>query len=312
MLLYLDQNAWVSLARGAWDKNAYPKEHAALSVVIDAVRMRELLVPLSFTNIYETYKIDDPKRRVHMANVQATISGGKVFRSRRRIFNETLSTFLASHFELPNVAPKGHWFLSGLWFEATADYSPAVYGFGISNPVLDYMISEPAKALFQFLASNDEDVRKEAVRRYSSSSAEHIAAIEARRAIVGGEKLALRKRAYGARLLIDELEFILSVGRELGKDWRMVSDIGSSLARRLIVDVPILHVERELVIRLEDHSRAISENDLRDMLSFIVVLPFADVVVAENTFINLARQARLGEKFETKLLTSVFELSNYL
>jgi hypothetical protein len=312
VLLYLDQNAWVSLARGAWDKDAYPKEYAALSVVIDAIRMRELLVPLSFTNIYETYKINDPKRRIHMANLQATISCGKVFRSRRRIFTETVSTYLASRFELPNVAPEGHWFLSGLWFEATADYSPAVYGLEFSNPVLDYMISEPAKALFEFLASNDDDVRKEAVRRFSNSSAEHIAAIEARRAIVGGETLALRKRAYGARLLIDELEFVLSVGRELGKDWRMVSDIGSSLARQLIVDVPILHVERELVIRLEDHSRAITENDLRDMLAFIVVLPFADVVVAEKPFINLARQARLGEKFETKLLTSVFELSNYL
>ena len=30
-LLYLDQNAWVALARGAWDKVAFPKEHAALA-----------------------------------------------------------------------------------------------------------------------------------------------------------------------------------------------------------------------------------------------------------------------------------------
>jgi hypothetical protein len=62
-ILYLDQNAWVALARGAWDKLAYPAEHAGLSTVVSAVQAGAVVVPLSFTNLYETLKINDPVRR---------------------------------------------------------------------------------------------------------------------------------------------------------------------------------------------------------------------------------------------------------
>lgn len=86
------------------------------------------------------------------------------------------------------------------------------------------------------------------------------------------------------------------MGRRLGLEWQAVGDLGSSLVRSLTVDVPVLDVERELVIRLEDQARPISENDLRDMSAFTIALPLADIVVAEKPFVNLARQARLGQR----------------
>jgi hypothetical protein len=307
-ILYLDQNAWVALARGAWDKAEFAKEHAALATVIDGVQRCNLTVPLSFSNIYETAKINDPVRRINMARTQAIISGGKVFRGRRRIFAETLASYLAEWFSLTHPAPPEHWFLSDLWFETAADYHPELYGYEISQCVLDYVQANPAETLFDYLAFNDEAVRVEAVRRYSASSSELVARIEARRAIVAAETLALRKRAYGARLIIDEIEFILETGRGLGLEWHTVRDIGSSLMRGLTVEVPVLNVERELVLRLEDQARAISENDLRDMDAFTVVLPLADIMVAEKPFVNLARQGRLDERYETTLLTTIFQL----
>jgi hypothetical protein len=308
-ILYLDQNAWVALSRGAWDKAEFAREHAALSLVIDGIRTCGLAVPLSFTNIYETAKINDPGRRLNMARTQSVMSGGKVFRGRRRIFFETLTSYLAERFSLERAPLPERWFLSNLWFEAAADYHPELYGFGISDRVLERMRANPAETLFDYLAFNDDDVRMEGVRRYSASSADLVARIEARRALVAGEKMALRKRAYRARLIIDEIDFILDTGRRLGLEWRTVGDMGSSLVRSLTVDVPVLDVERELVIRLEDQARPILENDLRDMSAFTVVLPLADIVVAEKPFVNLARQARLGGRYGTALLTSVFELS---
>lgn len=311
-LLYLDQNAWVALARGVWDKVAFPKEYAALAALIEGIKAQAVTVPLSFTNIYETAKINDPARRANMARTQAIISGGRVFRGRRRIFEETLAAYLAGRFSLSYPQSTGRWFLSDLWFDAAADYSPDLYGYAVSQRVLDFARARPAETLFDFLASNDEHVRVEAVRRYSASSAELVAGIETRRAVVAGEAFALRKRAYGAKLIIDEIDFILAIGRQLGLAWQTVSDLGPSLVRSLTVDVPVLNVERELVIRLEDQTRAISENDLRDLAAFTVVLPFADVIVAEKPFVNLARQAKLGERHDTTLLTSVFDLADNL
>lgn len=307
-ILYLDQNAWVSLARGAWDKASYPQDHARLVRVIEEIKRDSLIVPLSFANVYETSKINDPIRRMNMARTQVTISRGRVFRGRRRILGETLAAYLADKFAIPRAPPGVHWFLSDLWFEAVADYSSATFGFALSDAALDYMRSDPAGMLFDYLTASDEDVRLEGVRRFSASSTDLVTSIEARRAIAASETLALRKRAYGARLMIDELDFILATGRSLGLDWNDVRDIGSSLVRSIPADVPILATERELAVRLEDQARPIVENDLRDMSAFTTVLPLADIVVGEKAFVNLARQARLGEAYGTRLLTSIDQL----
>ncbi|WP_114008058.1 hypothetical protein [Cohaesibacter intestini] len=306
--LYLDQNAWVSLARGAWDKASYPKDHKRLVKVVEALQQNRFVVPLSFANIYETSKINDPARRANMARTQVTISQGQVFRGRRRILGETLALYLADKFSIVHAPPEEHWFLSDLWFEALAEYSPETFGFSLSDAALDHMHSYPARVLFDYLTSNDEDVRLEGVRRFSASSADLVMGIEARRAIVASEPLALRKRVYGARLIIDELDFVLATGRSLGLDWNGFTDIGSSLVRSILGDVPILATERELAIRLEDLARPIEENDLRDMSAFTTVLSLADVVIGEKTFVNLARQARLDKAYGTRLLTSIDEL----
>jgi hypothetical protein len=308
-ILYLDQNAWVAPARAAWDKAEYPREHATLAIVIDAIKTHGLIVPLTFTNLYETMKINDPVRRANMAHTQAVISNGRVFRGRRRILADTLSAYLASQFSLSYPTPAEHWFLSDVWFEAVADRSSGAFDDELSDRVVDLIRASPAELLFDYLALSDEEVRHEGVRRYTAGSADLLARIEGRRLVAAGETLALRRRAYGARLIIDEIDFILATGRALGLDWRDFRDIGSSLVRRLVIDVPVFHVERELAVRIEDQTRPISENDLRDMSAFTATLPFADIVVAEKAFVNLARQARLGERYETTLLTSIFDLS---
>lgn len=307
-IVYLDQNAWVTLARGAWDKARYPEEHEALSKIIDRVCSGVFTVPLTFTNLYETSKVNVTARRANMALTQSVISRGRVFRSRRRILAETLATYLAKNSAILRPDPPPDWFLSDLWFESVADYAPETYGLHVSERVLDFIRQEPSRALFNYLAFNDEEARLEAVRRYTKGSADLIASIEARRALVAGQPLALKKRAYSARLIIDELDFIFATAHRLGLGWSTIHDIGPSLVRRIATDVPVLNVEREIAVRLEDQIRAVSENDLRDMMAFMTVLPLAHIVVAEKQFINLSRQANLDRRYGTKLLTSVFEL----
>ena len=308
-ILYLDQNAWIALARGAWDKSAHPAEHRALATLIDGIKQHGLIVPLSFANMYETMKVNIPARRLNLARFQAVISSGRVFRGRRRILADTVREYLATHFELARPRPPDRWFLSDLWLEAAADYSAELYDFQVSDGVLQYIRENPVESLLDYLAFTDEEIRAEAVRRYSAGSADLVAAIEGRRAIASGASFALRKRAYGARLIIDECDFILETGRDLGLRWTDVRDIGSHLVRRLVVDIPLFNVERELVVRLEDQKRPIHENDLRDLSAFTTALPLADMIIAEKPFVNLARQARLDVRYGTAMLTSVFDFT---
>ncbi|WP_312161114.1 hypothetical protein [Phenylobacterium sp.] len=311
-LLYLDQNAWIALAHGAWDATAHPAEHSALMRVVKAVQGQRIIVPLSFTNIYETAKINDPLRRRHLAHVQSTISGGKVIRSRRRIFGDTLLQHIARRSALPPPVLADGWFLSDLWFEAAADYTPETYGFEISERALDLMRQDPAYALFSYLCETDEAVRLEGVRQYSASSAELLLKLDARRKLAAGEAFALRLRAYGAQLILEELDFIFLTAKRLGLSWYSVGDIGRSLLRSIVTEVPVMNIERELAVRLEDQQRETNENDLRDMLSFTTALPVADILVGEKAFVGLARQAKLGEKYDVVLLTKVMDLTDDL
>jgi hypothetical protein len=75
-----------------------------------------------------------------------------------------------------------------------------------------------------------------------------------------------------------------------------------------VKQVPALDIERELVTKIEHEDRVIDENDLRDVIALTVVLPYVDVVIAEKAIVNRARQAKLGEKYKAKLLTSLAEL----
>ena len=308
-VLYLDQNAWIALARGAWDKTEHPAEHAALLVVGEAVTAGHVLVPLSFTNIYETMKIDLPVRRAHLAYVLATLSGGKVLRGRRRILEAMLLQRIGVVTGVPVPTLAMDWFLSDLWFEAVAERTSGAFDVEISPVVLGHMQQNPQKALFTYLRGKDEAARQEGVRRYSADSQALIARLEARRHRLAGETFALRLRAYAAQLMVDELNYILELGRQCGLPWFELADIGDKSARSMISDVPILEVERQLAVRLEDQKHVTNENDLRDMYAFTTALPLVDIMVAEKQFVNLSRQAKLDKRYGTLLLTSVHDLT---
>jgi hypothetical protein len=308
-ILFLDQNAWIALARGAWDNDQHPQDHAALKVVCEALNADEIVVPLSFANQYETMKINDPVRRAHLARVQATVSGGRVLRARRPILGTMLSLYIAKTADLPSPEVCGEWFLSDLWFETVADLASGAFGEMMSPEAIDYIRERPRETLFDYLANTDEVTRREAVRRFSADSQSLLARMTARRQNVQGESFAVRLRAYSAELMLDESDNILALARQLGAPWKGIRDFGAKFAKSLVSDVPIMNVERQLAVRLEDQSRAITENDLRDMASFVTALPLVDIVVAEKQFVNLSQQANLDALYGTRLLTTIHDIT---
>ena len=97
----------------------------------------------------------------------------------------------------------------------------------------------------------------------------------------------------------------------LGKKINAVGDIGGKGIRQIAREVPTYDIERELAVRLEQQDRDIHENDFRDMESFCTVIPYADCVVSENLFVNLAIQAGLDKKYDTCISTDIFRVQDY-
>jgi hypothetical protein len=278
--------------------------------VVEALKAGHIVVPLSFTNQYETMKVDIPVRRAHLSHVQVTISGGMVLRARRRILEVMLLRRIAEATDVQTPTVPGDWFLSDLWFETVAEHASGAFDNVISLAVLDHIRQHPQHTLFDYLAREDALVRKESVRRYSAESQALLARMAARCQRVAGESFALRLRAYSAHLMLDEIDNILALGRRHGLPWRDARDIGAKLGKSLVTEVPIMNVERQLAVRLEDQSRVTTENDLRDMAAFITALPLVDIIVAEKQFVNLSRQAKLDTQYGTRLLTSIHDLTH--
>lgn len=153
-----------------------------------------------------------------------------------------------------------------------------------------------------------QQVRRSAVVAFSEGAERLRKRIEGRRSRDKNESLPMRRRIYSAIMMVDDIDFILSCAQAAGAPWRSVSDIGSSLARRMMSDVPSYYVEREIILRLESQDRPVNENDFRDMQTFQAVVPYADYIVAENQFSNLAIQAGLAKKYGPTISTDILSL----
>lgn len=117
----------------------------------------------------------------------------------------------------------------------------------------------------------------------------------------------MRKRVYSVQLIGEHLDEIFNASVSLGHPVRTVGELGASIFLSMSNEVAAFDIERELVIKAEGESRQVDENDLRDVYALTVVLPYANAVIAEKATIGRARQAKLGERYETGLYTSLLD-----
>ena len=305
-ILYLDQNHWITLTQAWKQPEHHPEAYSILEALVGTVEQRKIVVPLTATNIYETYKINDRSRRNDLATVQATLSGARVFVGRHARLVQELRNFFSDAFDLPKDSCPQHWFLSDIFFEAFGSPADGTAPYSVSQKLLDAIRSNLPYHLYDYWMSGISDrLRGRDVAQWSVGSDDLRRRIETRRERWKQEPIGMRRRAYGALLLIDELDTVLRVALKLGVPWASAQDIGSPAARKLMTNVPVFHVERELAVRLEAQERPLHENDFRDMAAFCATIPYADIIVGEKQFINLAHQAKLGELYNTKLLAKL-------
>nr|WP_319382363.1 hypothetical protein [uncultured Roseibium sp.] len=298
--IYLDQNQWVRLAKARVDPEADATATLVNTRLENALKNNSVCLPLTAANIYETFKINDPARREHLAFLQSGLSQGMVFVSRRERLTREIANITREICGLSPLSERPRdWFLSDLFFEAFASRSDKRIPLNLSEHLVSLIKTNPGLFLFNFWTEASSNERVLAVQNWSQGSEELRLRLEKRRASFKNESINLRRRAYSAAILIDEIEAVLEIARDHGAQWESTSDLGEKNAKKLVREVPIFYVERELALRIEEQPRALHENDFRDMATFCAVLPYADVVIAEKQFVNLSIQAGLDKKYRT-------------
>jgi hypothetical protein len=306
-IIYLDQNKWIELAGAVMGEPDGPMAALAKGLA-GAVASGRILVPLTSANIYETHKINDPERRVRIASLQVALSKGRVFRTRRDRLRIEVASFLREVAGLPDFQLEEGWFLSKVFPDAFAPRETLA----LPQALAKLIGEQPELALFSYLTDTPDEVRRVAVRRMSDGLDRLRQRVESRRARDRDDPIGMRKRIYSASLLVEDGDLILSLAEESGTPWRSFGEMGGVIVRRLCREVPAYHTEVELAMKLEDQGRAITENDFRDMQAFSAAIPYAEAIIGEKQFVNLAVQCQLPQRYQTEVSTELETLWPYV
>jgi hypothetical protein len=312
-IIYLDQNKWIELARAVKYPSEKPEVRAVLELLCQEVEAGRVLLPLSSTNIYETHKINVPQRRFSLAETQATLSKGIVFRGRHKRLEVEIINVLRNVHGLPLFERGSRWFLSDIFFEAFLEMGDPRLEMTFSKKLIDLIRSAPSGMLFDYLTTATDDVRKFAVAQFSDGSEQLRQRIEERRARHANESISVRRDIHNVLMMHSEIDLILAVAAKAGVTNRSADDLVRENARAIMNDSPTYLIEREIALRIEaQKTRKITENDFRDMQAFCAVVAYADVIIGENMFSNLAKQSQPDKKFDTQIITSILDLKDHL
>lgn len=310
-IVYLDQNKWIELARVHAGRVSAGPIATLYAQLISAVERGQVLFPLSVSHILETSKRNDPDSRGHVAETQAKLSRGYVYRSRTGRLEVEIRTTLHRLFgtKAPDLPPNwaiAHGFLQAFEPMDALIASPTeVQRMARINAFID-----PADQYVDYIKNQDDTLRRIAHAKLAASTMDLVSRIEARRTRLTGESVDLRRRAYSVQLFMDHQDSIIRILNGLGYSLEQLRAIGDLAMRSLIEEVPTLNVEAEMAARLESKTGIIYPNDVFDMQSFYTAIPYSSRIVAEKGAISRARQAKLDVRYQVALSQSLNDLLN--
>lgn len=308
-IVFLDQNKWIELARVEAGKVTTGPIATLYSQLVTAVEEHRVLFPLAISHILETSKRNDPVSRGWVVETQAKLSRGYVYRSRAgRLLVEirtTLQRLLgAKSPDLPKNWAIAHGFMQAFEpMDTLLASAPEADRTSRLNRHVD-----PRDQYIDYMKNQDDSRRRAAHVKLAMGTSELVARIEARRALLTGNSVDLRRRAYSARLFLDHQDDMIKVLHGLGYSFEQLRALGDKAVIALIEDVPTLNVEAEMAARLEAKTGDIHPNDVFDIQSLYTAIPYSTRIVAEKGAISRAKQAKLDVRYQVSLSQSLTDL----
>ncbi len=313
LIVYLDQNKWIDLAKARVGRADGQKYQAVLEKIIELVDQGKVIFPLSWVHFVETRKKRDLKKRKELAEVMGEISQGIAITPKSIIMN----------WELEHAI--------GIAFGETPTPIPSVFGYGMSmilgrnfiekemdsQPHLktDYLVDRAKsiladkEATVSFLVGDDEDLNFKVVNGHRNINESFVAGMEESREQDKGDNDDLQERVYLA-ILTKELQpkLIPMLGNH-GKTMNDFFSLGLDNVRKFFHDVPTLDVEIGLALSLNKHwDRKLKINDTSDIAFACISIPYCDVVVTEVFLRTLVMRQKLDKKYDTEVISDLNDL----
>lgn len=308
-IVFLDQNKWIELSKVEAGKVTSGPIAALYLQLATAVEKHHVLFPLTVSHILETSKRNDPVSRGWVVETQAKLSRGYVYRSRTGRLCIEMRTTLQRLFGVQSPDLPKNWAIAHGFMQAFELMDTFIAAASDSERTSRFnLLINPRDQYIDYMKNQDDSRRRAAHAKLAMGTKELVARIEARRALLTGESVDLRRRAYGATLFLDHQDEMIKILHGLGYTLEQLKALGDKAIITFIEDVPTLNVEAEMAARLEAQTGNICPNDVFDMQSFYTAIPYSTHIIAEKGAISRARQAKLDLRYQVSLSQSLTDL----
>ena len=278
MIIYLDQNKWIELARMAYGKDNSARAKRVLRDFEFASNSGHVEIPLSSFHYVETSRISNVDRKVRLGTVMWRFSKGVTIIGYSAVVRHELESALAKHFSQITVSNisilgRGH---------AHAFCAPPLKG------VLAHIEEEVERSLL--IGNEVLGIKPPASHssEYRENFREHLATLHSRQKEVPKE---LHENWLYAMSTIDILKPINDTILKHGIPKEALNELGEQKLKEIIEDMPTrsvdLHLHKQV---LRNPSYRARTTDLEDWGSLAIASSYCDVVVCEKHMADMLKR----------------------
>ena len=293
MIVYLDQNKWIELAKMYHGKSSSPGDAAFLEEIEASIECG-YQYPLSAIHYMEFARISNVGRRKRLGEVMWNYSKGKTLVSTREIVLKEIETSLKQFFPEINPRPLN---LVGNGME---------HAFG--EELGDAFPSWLNKAIDEAMLKGHEGLDIEPISHFSKKYREnfhsHLKTIHQKKAQLDKSKWENWLYAMVINDIIEPLSMVMK-SNNLDKD--TFEEFSVEQFNRFVDVMPSRHLDLHLhrqVLKNPNYKPKIS--DLEDWSGLGVAACYCDIVVCEKHFASMLKR----DKFKTKarVVTNLYEI----
>jgi dienelactone hydrolase len=315
--IYLDQNKWVDLGRAYHGRPNGAKFAKALATAERAVEAEAAFFPLSVTHYEETGMVTDFGRRDRLAEVMEALSHFTTIASQLRVVPVELERAL--HRRLGRPAKPGELVLygfgaahafddEGLAYRPPRELPPEIQEqfVAVARAAGLDVVLERALLRSLGLDAATRTAARAADQQFLNSRATAQGVLKSHGAASGS---ALRDGVFGMVLaeIWEPLVKALSEARITLDDFFANVSLGD-----FVLDLPSRRVIAELQRVQHAGGAPFKRGDLNDLGFLAVAVAYCDVVITENQWAHVIRQAKLDQLFDTVVTDDVTELPDIL
>jgi len=321
MYIYIDQNKWIDFGRALLGRPEGKKFTDVANKIVKKTESDEWILPISIVHLMETLDNSDPDRKKRFSEILIKHSKVNTMCSYQKIekfeYANALLRIVGKEEPIEQyLFKKSIYHLIDLSLE---EISVNAKDEKLKDAVQQLLISheESADYLLQLINSQAySDLRDQGRLEWTQSAIESEKMrqelfnnikddVQRYRHLVASE-YEQKRRLYQ--------EFIWSKIKSKGVTSQDIEKIIEYIPNNFdafLESIPSLYIRGRLMFqRFKDQAKPIHRNDVKDTAFLCTAIPYCEIVVTENSWVDYIKREKLDIKYNTKVFTDLNELLN--